>query len=117
MPFWLELATHLGQPLQVVQATTTSMEFVIWMRWLKQKREKEIKRHEKQDWYMAQLAAEVRRSWVSTKQKKNIKTDMFLMKFDLEESKKEKKIEDPETRMQRSKSFWSALLSPKKGKK
>lgn len=90
--------------------TTTSKEFVLWAEWLKQKKEKDITEHGKMDYYMAQIAAEVRRSFV--KHPNKVRAKDFLMKFELKNpvSKNEENVD----KMARSKTFWSMLLSGRK---
>ena len=82
------------------------------MTWLREKKEKETERHDKQDFYMAQLTAEVRRSWVKYPNK--VQSKLFLIEFSLQNKDEKKKYESPDSRMQKSKTFWSSVLSGKK---
>ncbi len=70
-------------------------------------------RHHRQDYYLAQIALEVRR--VLKKNPNALKIDHFLLKFVLGETGTEKKAiteEDFERRVESSKAFWGAVAGP-----
>lgn len=108
---------------------TTSTEFVDWMRFL----HLEMNSKRKEDYYLAQIAAEVRRSLV--KKPQEVQVQDFLLNFvndkgrvekimDSEEEEnwmeespvlmEESEIEEPPkapvSRLQKSKNYWFALL-------
>ncbi len=81
----------------------TYPEFVDWMIYLRE----ETKREFKFERYLAQIAAEVRRSWITTPKK--VKTDDFMVEF--------KEPPTPEERARRSKEIWTQVLGIKSKKK
>ena len=72
-------------------------EFLEWLEFLRQ----EERRHSKQDWYQAQIAAECRRSFVESPNKVKV-TDFLLVEQTV----------DPEAqeRGKKSKAAWAAFL-------
>lgn len=68
----MQLASHLGLPLQQVKATTTVSEFFEWCAYLKH-------HPQRQDYYLAQIAAEVCRSRIKDPSK--VKLDDFLLRY------------------------------------
>ena len=78
------------------------MEFNKWIEFFRKK----DKATTKNESYLANILAEIRRSW--TKNPSTIKAKDFILKFGDES-------ETPETRMQKSKSFWGAALSKMPG--
>lgn len=72
------LAARLGKTLQEVQEGTTSSEFVEWVRYL----ELEVNDFDRQDYYLAQIAAEIRRG--NAKYPRQIKVEDFVLKFKTE---------------------------------
>jgi len=93
---------------QRCQAETTSSEFVKWIRYL----DDEVNAFHREDYYWAQIAAEIRRG--NVKHPKNVKVGDFIMTFTTTTKKKAEKKEKAEglsreARIARSKSFWSAL--------
>ena len=85
---------------------TTSSQFVEWMEYLDQ----QMKTHQKMDYYLAQIAMEVRRTIMKHPGRTKIKE--FLLKFTSQGvSPSPPKTEDElEQRMNKSKSFWRALI-------
>lgn len=80
------------------------MEFVMWMEYLRLEESQDDKR----DYYAAQIAAEVRRSYVEKPKKVRIKD--FMLKFAQSSPKKEMDLEE----MTRNhKQFWFASLGLK----
>lgn len=99
---WYKLASHLHCPLQRLQQETTSTEFVKWIEYLQQ--DLDITRRE--DYYLAQIAAEVRRG--NVKRPEKIKLKDFILKFGGRKRKKRKMSLKERARV--SKSWWRALL-------
>ena len=103
---WFRLASHLHSPIQLVKRTTSSTDFVDWMVYLNE----EPNRFNPLFMYIAQLTAELRRSWVTSAYAKNTKTEDFLIKFvDKKEVIKQK--------VQQSKKAWFSFLGVNKNKK
>lgn len=91
-------------PVQELQQKTTSMEFVMWMEYL----DREESQHDKMDYYLAQIAAEVRRSYVE--KPKKVRIQDLMLKFEQPSPKKEMDLDS----MTRShKQFWFASLGLK----
>jgi len=91
-------------------AETTSTEFVTWQRYF----EEDLKYPTKEDYYLAQIAAECRR-WMS-KNPDTVKVEQFLMKFSTWGSTPKKLTEEElQERTKNSKARWAAILH-KKGK-
>ena len=88
---------------------TTSSEFIEWMAFL----DLEINQTSKEDYYLAQVAAEVRRSFVKSPQSVHVKD--FILSFTRAERSSpgggSPAMEDP---TQRSKNYWSAVLGLEK---
>jgi hypothetical protein len=88
---------------------TTSSEFIEWMAFL----DLERNQTSKEDYYLAQVAAEVRRSFVKSPQSVHVKD--FILSFTRAERSSlgggSPAMEDP---TQRSKNYWSAVLGLEK---
>lgn len=67
----MQLASHLGLPLQYVKATTTVSEFFEWRSFLRTQ-------HLRQDYYLAQIALEVCRGRVKDPSK--VRLEDFLLR-------------------------------------
>jgi len=89
---------------QRCQEETSSTDFVLWMEYLEGK----INAFHREDYFLAQIAAEIRRSFV--KNPKKVKLDDFLLKFK-DKTKTARKKMTKEERTKIAKSFWSALTS------
>jgi hypothetical protein len=76
---WLRLASHLGMSLDEVKTKTSASQFVLWMEYL----EWDINAFDKRCYYLAQIAAEIRRSYV--KRGVTVRLQDFIMKFQREE--------------------------------
>lgn len=87
---WLRLATHLHLPLQVVMRQTTSTEFLMWMEYL----DEEEGRNKKYEFYLANIIAETRRSWVKNPSK--VKLTDFLFHPESRDKKPEVKAASPD---------------------
>lgn len=75
------------------------MEFIQWIHYL----DEDINRFHRQDFFLASIAAEIRRS--NAKHPEKVKNDSFLIEF----SKKKIKP-DTNNKLETSKSFWAAHL-------
>ena len=83
------------------------------MEYLNQQETETVNREE---YYWAQIAAEIRRSWVKHKTKVSLKD--FLIKFSYAKKAKVLSQEEKELRLKKSKSFWLfATGLKKKGQK
>lgn len=108
---WFQLAFHLHTTVEVLQASITYSEFLEWQEFLRL----ELEKHTKADWYMAQLAAETRMSFVADPAKVRIKD--FLLRFATAEESEESNTEDAQRkRMAQSKSAWLAAIDYHKEK-
>lgn len=102
-------------PVQLCRRLTTSTEFLKWQEYL----DNLCNVVEKQDYYLAQIAQEIRR--VNKKNPGRIKLDPFLIRFKPKRVQPDRSV-TKETRAARSKAFWGALTGtakapPKKGNK
>jgi len=97
---WFQVASHLGCPVSELAARITYSEFIDWLAFLWREEE----RNTKQDIYLAQIAAEIRRGLV--KNPKSVKMKDFLMK----KAETPTKVEKPPSK---SKSMWAAALNVK----
>jgi len=93
---------------------TTSTEFLEWREFFKW----ELRQPRREDYYAAQVAAEIMRTRV--KKPKAVKIEHFLLKFAQGKKTEAQPPPDPAERERRvavSKAHWAALLSPhnKKG--
>jgi hypothetical protein len=84
---------------------TTSAEFVEWQYYF----DIEANTPRKEDYYLAQIAAEVRRTVV--KNPKSIHTDQFLLKFQRAENRKELTEEERLQEIENSKAQWTAIAN------
>jgi len=103
---WFRLASHLHSPVQYVKQTTSSLEFTDWIVYLNE----EPNRFSALFMYIAQLTAEVRRSWIKQSEVKNINTNDFVIKFIDEKEYVERKLKQ---RTEVSKSRWLGRLGIK----
>lgn len=97
--------------LQRAQFEITSTEFVNWIAYLD---DEEENRFHREDYYLAQIAAEIRRSYV--KDPRSVKIESFLMKFERKVKPKKSKMTMKE-RTKKAKAYWSALMGVPKRKK
>lgn len=72
---WFELAFHLHKSVEQLKEEITHSEFLDWMEFLALERNKA----RKLDYYLAQIAYELRRSYV--KNPDRVKLNSFLLKF------------------------------------
>ncbi len=90
--------------VQRCKQETTATELVTWIEYLRIEKEKVLD-VEKQDYYLAQIASEVRRSFVKNPQ--NVKTSDFILSF--KDSKKEQKPMSKEEAVANSKRYWFGI--------
>lgn len=108
---------RLGLPLQELQAKTTSTEFDEWQAIL----EEDDNLSSKQDFYLAQIALEIRRA--NSKRPKRFKLSDLLIRFKTREELTPKKVmseEEKKKHIAASKQAWLGAVGfgkPKKSKK
>jgi len=98
--------------LQKCKSETTFFEFLQWIEFLNEEEEGKLKKVEKQDFYLAQIAAVVVAS--NAKDPKGISISDFLMKLNTANTGENKKL-TKEERTKRAKAFWMQIPA-KKGK-
>jgi len=99
--FWYQLASHLHLPLQEVQQKTTSTEFIEWKKYLKE----EPNDFHREDYYLAQIAAEIRRG--NIKNPRSLKlTDMLIPFVD----KSSDAIQNKQRKESGARQFFGVLL-------
>ena len=105
---WWQMADRLGMSLQRCQRETTSTEFLEWLEYVEQ----DVEVPQRMDFYLAQIAAEIRRSMV--RNPNSVKLENFLLNLTLR-SKQHKPLTETEKqmRMARSKAAWYAVLGKK----
>ena len=81
---WYRLASHLKTSVLEIQEKITSIEFVEWIAYL----DEDENKRSKSEYYLAQIAAEVRRSFAKNPHK--VEMDDFFFKID--KTKKKEKI-------------------------
>lgn len=91
-------------PLQRCQQETTSSEFVKWMAYL----ERDANAFHRQDYYLAQIALEVRRIFAKHPNKMNL--DDFILKFEQERKKIEKQTSNVEERSAKMLNYWKSVV-------
>ena len=106
---WFELASHLGMSLQRCKRETSSTEFLDWIRYLEKKRIEDLECMSKQDYYLAQIAAQIHRTY--SKKAKTIFD--FILKI-----KKKKKMKASRTKegLRVEKSRWFTAVGYKENK-
>lgn len=99
-------------PLQEVQEKTTSTEFLEWREYF------EIKQQTvKPDYYyLAQIALEIRRSWIKATSRKNLKLADFFFKF-VPRGKQPVTKADKTQHVLKSKAAWLGAVGFGKAKK
>lgn len=102
------MASHLGRTTQEAQATLTSTEFLKWVWFLDWKATEEFRR---EDFYLAQIAAEIVRG--NVKHPKKIKLKNLLLDF----TAKGRTRQTDEQRLQRSKDHWLGITGLRGDKK
>jgi len=74
---WHRVAAHLGIPVVELAERISHTEFIDWLEYLVWAEQ----RTDKQDAYLASIAAEVRRSFVGDKARNKIRNEDFLLSF------------------------------------
>jgi len=92
------LASHLHIPIQELQKKTTSSEYTEWMAFLRKMELEKANQFNPLHFYLAQIAAEIKKGRV--KNPGNVSIKEFLLKF------KEAKKSETETKEKDSKQFW-----------
>ena len=112
---WLRLASHLKMSLDEIKMKTSASQFILWMEYL----EWEANAFNKECYYLAQIAAEVRRSYV--KRGVIVRIEDFIMKFISKREEEAPASMDRQTSANRAKQFFFGLTgltgSTKKRKK
>ena len=90
--------------VQRAQFEIPSTEFLEWIAYLDADEDK----FHREDYYLANIAAEIRRSYVKDPMK--VRTDSFLMKFKKDRKPRKKKKLSIKERTKRAKAFWGAVL-------
>jgi hypothetical protein len=93
---WFRVASHLHHTVEELAEKVTYREFLSWLDYLNWAED----RTEKSEYYLAQIAAEVRRGYV--KHPKSVKTKDFILKS----------VEKKQT-MSKSKSTWLGFFNLK----
>jgi hypothetical protein len=102
---WFELAYHLKKTVEELQSLITYSEFLEWQEFLVVERDRNTKEH----FYLAQIAAEVRRSMVKNPNK--IKLADFVLRFATPEEADTENQEDlKKHKVAVSKGAWLAAL-------
>ena len=86
--------------MREAKRTVSSTEFVCWCVYLRDQK----KERTKQDYYLAQIALEMRRSWV--KDKNGVKIEELFLKY---EDAVENGPQSPDKALAASKAFWGQL--------
>ena len=109
------MASHLGMSIDRVKMETSASQLVTWMYYLDWR----MNTPEKIDYYLAQIALEVRQSFTDLKKHKP-KLEDFLLTFKLKEPKEKLPVEN-QINANRMKNFFFALTGMigknKKGKR
>ncbi len=102
---WYELAYLLRSPVSILKEHITVTEFLGWREFFRVQREK----NEKEHFYWAQIAAEVRRSYV--KEPAKVKLESFLLKTVTRSAQNRIPAQDYNPGL--SKGIWMAALGMK----
>ena len=104
---WFALAEKLGMSVQRLQAETSSTEFIMWTRYIKQTENQPSRA----DWYVMQVALTIAQQNMSKKDKSNVSLKDYVLK----PSTKQPRPTLAEY-IRRSKSFFAGLTGMKNGK-
>lgn len=98
---WWQMADRLGMSLQRCQRETTSTEFLEWLEYVEQ----DIETPKRMDFYLAQIAAEIRRG--VARNPNSVKLEHFLLNLTLKGKRREPLTEtEKQMRMANSKAAW-----------
>ena len=95
---WYQVAARLGMSVQQAQASITSREFVEWRVYL----EREQSQATVDQYYLAQIAAEVRRGWV--RKPKSVKLQDFILRTEQQQTTTSQQV-----RTEQSRAMWLAV--------
>jgi hypothetical protein len=114
---WFKLSSLIHMPVWMTQQLMPVSEFDDWQEYWEEERQDGLERTEKVEWYLAQLAAEVRRSWV--KEPGRVTMDNFLIKFKsvLQEPVELHAPKSKEDRIKAAYGFWGAFFPGLRKKK
>lgn len=101
---WYEVAFRLGKTVGELKELVTQTEFEGWLEFLKIERDRNTKEH----FYLAQIAAEIRRSIVTNP--KEIQINSFLLHFATKEEIEQTEQEPVATKTLASKKRWALAL-------
>ena len=97
---WYQVASRLGMPVQQAQARITSREFLEWRVYLEREQSQATVDH----YYLAQIAAEVRRGWV--RKPKSVKLQDFILKTEQQQAAT---TTSQQVRTEQSRAMWLAV--------
>lgn len=106
----MKIADRLGKTLRELQEGMTSSEFVLWRVYL----EEEVNHFHREDYFMAQVALEVRR--VLAKNPNKYKLKDFLIKFRSDKPEPQRPLteEEKKQRVAKSMAYWLGITGAKK---
>lgn len=107
----MTLAARLHMPLDRCKAETTYYDLIAWLEFFREQDEQELKYTSKQDYYLAQIAAEVRRT--IAKQPSAVRVQDLLLQINSKEPEKKELTREERTRI--AKSFWFHAIPEKDG--
>jgi len=100
----MEIAARQGKSLTEAKRTNSSTEFLLWREFFSRQLERKTADH----YYLAQVALEVRRSWV--KNPASLRLSEFLLHAASPEEQKAREI-SPEERARRSEEYWKFMIA------
>ncbi len=103
---WFRVASHLHAPVSWLAERMTHSEFLDWLIFLQWKEEQD----EKTDYYLAQIAAEVRRGQVKSPRLVKVKDFLLQMKTKAETTSEPEKVRPKKKQLNKSKAAWAAHL-------
>jgi hypothetical protein len=109
----MELAHQKGMSLRRCQREISSREFVLWKAWREYQLHNEFN---KDHYYLAQIAAEIRRANERVKNPNKIKDDHFMLKFTSGKSDTPRTKAGKQLKVAKSKAFWFAAAGIDKSK-
>ena len=107
---WFRVASHLGKSISEAQDSISSTEFMKWIEFLRWKDTEEFNR---QDFYLAQIAAVIQAGQVKNPRSVTIKSMMLDFAKKKEKVNRKEPLEIAEERMDQSKNFWLASMGIK----
>lgn len=89
--YWYKLAARLGCTVYELSERVSSTEFVGWLYFMALEREQEFERVDKLDFYLAQIATEMRQNYTDPR-KKVWRVNELLIKFQKPDSESQVKV-------------------------